>query len=70
MVTASYLRNRITSGDLKVTPYEMFYGKKPDVSHLRVYGCKAFAYVEKDQRDKLVWRYVDLYIAFTLFRRA
>ena len=53
MVTASYLRNRVTSGDLKVTPYELFYGEKPDVSHLRVYGCKAFAYIEKNQRDKL-----------------
>ena len=34
-------------------PHELFYGEKPDVSHLRVYGCKAFAYVEKDHRDKL-----------------
>jgi transposase InsO family protein len=53
MMTASYLRNRITASNREATPHELFYGTKPNVSHLRVYGCKAFAYVEKGHRDKL-----------------
>lgn len=53
MLTASYLRNRISSANRGVTPHELFHGEKPDVSHLRVYGCKAYAYVEKGKRDKL-----------------
>ena len=28
-----------------VTPYEHWYGKKPDVSNLKVFGCKAYVYV-------------------------
>lgn len=52
MMTASYIRNRCSSTHQK-TPYEMFYNEVPDVSHLRVYGCKAYAYVEKDDRGKL-----------------
>ena len=28
-------------------------GKKPSVSHLRVFGCRAYAHVPKDERGKL-----------------
>ena len=31
-------------------PYEVFYGRKPSVSHLRVFGCWAYAHVQKDKR--------------------
>ena len=53
MKTAAYLRNRITQGSSSETPHELFYGEKPDVSHLRVYGCRAYAHIDKGQRDKL-----------------
>jgi transposase InsO family protein len=52
MRTAAYLRNRTTSLHIK-TPYEPFFRKEPDVSHLRTFGCKAFVYVDKHARDKL-----------------
>jgi hypothetical protein len=32
------------------TPFEAFYGRKPSVSHLRVFGCRAYAHVQKDKR--------------------
>lgn len=35
------------------TPFEVFHGYKPKVSHLRVFGCKAFAHVPKDERRNL-----------------
>jgi len=43
--TATYLRNRcITHAiDDGITPYELWSGKKPDISHLRIFGCDAFA---------------------------
>ena len=25
-----------------MTPFEMFYGRKPEIQSLRIYGCKAF----------------------------
>ena len=53
-VTANYLRNRAPSlpGSMK-TPEEMWNGQKPLVSHLKVFGCIAYAYVPAPQRGKL-----------------
>jgi hypothetical protein len=30
----------------------MWYGSKPDVSHLRTWGCIAYVHVQRDQRTK------------------
>ena len=35
----------------ETTPYELWYKSKPDVSHLRVWGCLAYVHVQKDKRD-------------------
>ena len=52
--TAVYLRNRSPTTALEgITPYECFHGEKPDVSNLRVFGCKAFAHVPKEKRSQL-----------------
>ena len=52
--TAVYLRNRsITKAVYGKTPYEALTGEKPDVEHLRTFGCMAFAHVAKDERQKL-----------------
>jgi len=38
-----FLRNRSPTADGTATPYERFYGQKPDVSHLRVLKSPAYA---------------------------
>ena len=39
--TACYIMNRaLIRPILKKTPYEFFNGKKPNISHLHVFGCK------------------------------
>ena len=51
--TAAYLRNRIInkrSGD--VTPYELWHKKKPDVSHLKVFGSSAFTRIPEVKRKQ------------------
>ena len=55
VATAVYLRNRSPSKFLKnVTPYEIFNGNKPNVSHLKVFGCKAMVHIPKaNQNGKL-----------------
>jgi transposase InsO family protein len=32
------------------TPWEMWFNKKPDVAHLRVWGCLAYVHIQKDKR--------------------
>jgi hypothetical protein len=36
-----------------MTPEEKFTGKKPDVSHLRVFGCIAYVHVFDEKISKL-----------------
>jgi hypothetical protein len=54
MNTAVYIKNRCPTKALNSkTPQEAWSGRKPDVSHLRVFGCKAFAHVPDEKRTKL-----------------
>ena len=55
MSAAAYVRNRVPTTTLKEreTPYERWYGRKPDVSHFRVFGCMAYAHVPDCERRKL-----------------
>ena len=47
--TAAYIRNRVATSALpEKTPFEMWYGKKPEVSHLRVFGCIAYAHAKDE----------------------
>lgn len=51
--TAIYLINRSPSKNLRnQTPYEMWTGKKPDLSHLKTFGCKALAHIPKEIKQK------------------
>ena len=52
--TAVYLKNRSPTKKLELkTPFEVFYGYKLEISHLRILGCRAFAYIPKDDRRKV-----------------
>ena len=50
---ALYLLNRLpTKRDGKwTTPYELVMGRKPNVAHLRLFGCLCHALIVKEQRD-------------------
>lgn len=56
MRTVTHLSNRtitLSVGDHTKPPHELLYGIQPDVSHLRVFGCKAYAYNFDITRKKL-----------------
>ena len=54
LATAVYLKNRSpTKAVERMTPFESWKRKKPEVDHLRVFGCDAYAHVSKDERQKL-----------------
>nr|GEV73399.1 zinc finger, CCHC-type [Tanacetum cinerariifolium] len=40
MLTACYLLNRVPNKRNKITPYELWTKKKPNLKYLRVWGCK------------------------------
>ena len=35
-----------------MTPHECFYGKKPNVSNFKVFGCTAYMHISREQRRK------------------
>ena len=35
------------------TPFEAWIGIKPNISHLRVFGCEAFSYIIYEKRKKV-----------------
>jgi hypothetical protein len=49
--TVGFFLNRAPSKSVETTPYELWYGKKPMMSFLKIWGCEA--YVNKLQPEKL-----------------
>jgi hypothetical protein len=51
---AIYVKNRLSHSALGFkTLEEMFTGKKPEVSHLKIFGCPVFIHILKEKRNKL-----------------
>ncbi|GMF20131.1 unnamed protein product [Phytophthora fragariaefolia] len=54
VVCAAYVRNRCPTKVLDgMTPMEALFGTAPDISNLRVFGCKVQVLVPKEHRKKL-----------------
>ena len=52
--TAVYVHNRTPHRVLEnQTPEEIFSGKKPKVSHLKIFGCPVYIHIPKEKRTKL-----------------
>ena len=52
--TMVYVQNRYPHRVLGMsTPEEAFSGKKPDISHLKIFGSPIYIHVTKDTRKKL-----------------
>lgn len=53
ITTAAYIQNRMPSRVVRKTPYELWHGRKPDLSNLRVFGCDAYVRIPDAKRGKL-----------------
>lgn len=55
LFVSTYLTNRSPTIALEAckTPYELWFGDKPDVSKLKVFGCVAYSLVNQVHRSKL-----------------
>ena len=52
--TTNFILNRcITSGVHEIAPEEYFYGRKPSLGHLKMFGCLAYVRVLAEVRSKL-----------------
>jgi hypothetical protein len=51
--TVVYLKNRSPTSAVATTPYELWHGAKPDLSHLKIIGSTAYVHVPKEKRTKL-----------------
>ena len=51
--TVVYLKNRSPTSAVATTPYELWHGTKPDLSHLKIIGSTAYVHIPKEKRIKL-----------------
>lgn len=52
--TAVYVTNRITcAASPSKTPFEVCFGTKPNLSHMRVFGAQGFGSLVKAKRHKM-----------------
>ena len=52
--TIVYVQNRLSHCALGFkTTEEMYTGKKPEVSHLKIFGCPVYVHILKEKRTKL-----------------
>jgi transposase InsO family protein len=59
--TAAYILNRVPTKATNKTPYEIWNGRKPNLKHLRVWGCPAEARPYRPHEKKLDERTVSCY---------
>ena len=58
--TAVYLINRSPMrSNFGLTPDEVFYGVKPNLQHLIIFGCQVYVHVPESQRNKLQPRAIE-----------
>jgi hypothetical protein len=55
---ATWVSNCLPVSGKPVTPYQAFWGVKPDVSNLKKWGCRAYAWVPHEDRKTLDERFV------------
>lgn len=58
ILTANYLKNRSPTSAFgeqfkSKTPAEIWFGRKPDLAHLRIFGCECYNHIPSNKRTKL-----------------
>ena len=54
VTTAMYIRNRVLTHSIQgITPYEGWFGTKPSLGHLRVWGCLCYVLHDDSSQGKL-----------------
>ncbi|KAI3730082.1 hypothetical protein L6452_18758 [Arctium lappa] len=59
MLTACYLLNRVPNKRNKITPYELWFKKRPNLNYIRVWGCRAVVRLPEPKRKTLGEKGID-----------
>uniref|UniRef100_A0A2N9EKJ9 CCHC-type domain-containing protein n=1 Tax=Fagus sylvatica TaxID=28930 RepID=A0A2N9EKJ9_FAGSY len=54
--TTAYILNRVKTKSKPLTPFEIWTGHQPDMTNLKVWGCKAHVLIPKPLRNKLTYK--------------
>lgn len=52
------LSSSASSRSQDTTPYKLWYSSKPDLAHLCIWGCRAYAHIQRDKCNKPDWHMV------------
>ena len=60
VMTAIYLQNCLPPRKIEKTPYEVWFGKNPDLKHIRTFVSKEFKHVLDEHQHKLDKKVIEL----------
>ena len=52
ILTAAYTRNRVINRKDKKSPYERLYGNQADLNYVKIFGARAYAFIDNSKRTK------------------
>jgi transposase InsO family protein len=71
MLTACYILNRTPNKKSKNTPYELWHKKVPNLSYLRIWGCRAVVRLTEPKRKNLGEKGIDcIFIGYAEYSKA
>jgi len=71
MLTACYILNRVPNKRNSITPYKLWNKRKPNLSHFRVWGCRAIVRVLEPKKRKLEERRIEsIFIGYAKHNKA
>lgn len=53
VMMANYIQNRLPWKSVLTTPYEGWFGKKPNIQHFKSFGSKCYVHIHAEKRQKL-----------------
>jgi transposase InsO family protein len=59
MLTACYILNRVPNKRNRVTPYELWHKRKPNLNYLKVWGCRVVVRLPEPKRKALGEKGID-----------
>lgn len=69
--TAAYLQNLLPTRSTKRTPWEAWYGKKPNLNHLKMFGTPAYVHIPSEKRTKLEPKAVKMtFVGYSNYHKA